>query len=401
MPKLTKRTVDAIAPAAKDFFVFDDEIAGFGLRVMASGKKSYMVQYRSGGRTRRVTFGRHGTITPDEARKKARELLGAVAKGENPAEEAATQRKSPTMASLCERFMAEHVAHRCKPSTQAEYRRSVDFFIKPAIGAHRVGDVARPDIAKLHHDLRHIPYQANRTLGVLSKLFNLAEVWGLRPDGSSPCRHVKKYREDKRERYLSPEELSRLGAALVEIEAESVETRSAVNAIRLLVLTGCRLGEIQTLKWSYVVGNMLKLPDSKTGAKTIYLGPAALAALTKIERLPDNPYVITGKLPGQHLTDMQRPWRRIRTRAGLDDVRIHDLRHSFASMAVAHGESLPMIGKLLGHSQVQTTARYAHLADDPMQAAAARVSAMLADALSTVVPEVAGSGIAAAASDPD
>ena len=381
MAKLTKRTVDALQPAAKDFFVFDDEMPGFGLRVMPSGKKSYMVQYRNGGRTRRVTFGRHGTMTPDEARKKARQLLVAVADGQDPAEELSTHRKAPTVAALCERFMAEHVAHRCKSSTAGEYQRSVDLFIKPAIGTFKVSDVKRPDIARLHHDLRNIPYQANRTLGVLSKLFNLAEVWGLRPDGSNPCRHVTKYPETKRQRFLSGDELAQLGAVLDQCETDGSENASAIAAIRLLILTGGRLGEIQTLKWSYVAADTLRLPDSKTGAKTVYLGPAACEVLAKIERKSDNEYVIWGEVSGRHLTDLQRPWRRIRARAGLTDVRIHDLRHSFASGAVRIGEGLPMIGKLLGHTQVQTTARYTHLADDPVRAAAARVSSELAEAL--------------------
>jgi integrase len=150
--------------------------------------------------------------------------------------------------------------------------------------------------------------------------------------------------------------------------------RSAINAIRLLALTGCRLSEIQELRWEHVRDGKLKLPDGKTGARTVYLGPNAVEVLNAIQRLPDNPYVITGTVSGQHLTDLQRPWRRIRTRAGLDNVRIHDLRHSFASMAVANGESLPMIGKLLGHKNVKTTARYTHLADEPVHAAATRIS---------------------------
>jgi integrase len=342
--------------------------------MLRTGKKSYLIQYRSGGRTRRVTFGKHGTITPDEARRKARKLLTAVSDGDNPAEDIKLRRKAPTVAALCERFMEEHVPNRCKPTTEKEYRRSVDLFIVPSMGRHKVSDVTRADIAQLHHSLRHIPYQANRTLGVLSKLFNLAEVWGLRADGSNPCRHVKKYPEKKRERYLSPDELARLGAVLDEAENDGSESPYMIAAIRLLILTGCRLGEIQTLKWSHVSGNRLMLSDSKTGAKPVYLGPPAIAILNSIERLRDNEYVIVGKMPGQHLTDFQRPWRRIRKRAGLDDLRIHDLRHSFASGAVGLGESLPMIGKLLGHTQVQTTARYAHLADNPVQAAADRVS---------------------------
>ena len=382
MAKLTKRTVEGLTPADKDYFTWDSDVAGFGVRVMSSGKKSYLIQYRSGGRTRRVTLGRHGTVTVDAARKRAKELLGAVAKGENPAEDIHVHRRGPTVGSICDRFLMEYVPTHCKPSTAGEYRRSVELFIKPALGSHKTIDVARPDIARLHHSMREIPYQANRTLGVLSKIFNLTEVWGLRPDGSNPCRHVKKFKEEKRQRFLSGEELARLGQVLTEVEADGSESRSVVTAIRLLILTGCRLAEIQTLKWSYVKGNVIELPDSKTGAKTIYLGASALAVLAGVEHLPDNEHVITGKFPGRHLTDLQRPWRRIRKRAGLEGVRIHDLRHTFASHAVSNGEGLPMLGKLLGHTQVQTTARYAHLADNPVKDSSERISDHLSRALS-------------------
>jgi len=265
---------------------------------------------------------------------------------------------------------------RCKPSTQAEYKRSVELFINPRLGTRKVTDIERRDIADLHHSLRHIPYQANRTLGVLSKMFNLAEVWGLRPDGSNPCLHVKKYPEQKRERFLSPEEFAELGKALRAVEQDGSETESAVAAIRLLMLTGCRLSEIMTLKWEHVdlARHELRLPDSKTGAKVVHFGKTAADVLKGIARLDDNPYVVTGRKPGSRLTDLQHPWRRIRDKANLPDVRIHDLRHSYASGALALGEGLPMIGKLLGHTQVQTTARYAHLANDPVKLAAGRVS---------------------------
>jgi len=381
MPKLTKRAVDAAKPHDTDYFLWDDEVSGFGLRVLPSGKKSYLIQYRTGGRSRRVSLGRHGTMTADQARTKAKELLGTVAGGEDPAEEIGNRRRAPKVSEVCERFMTEHTRTRCKPSTQGEYQRSIDLFINPAIGTRKITDIVRGDIARLQNSMKHIPYQANRTLGVLSVLFNLTEVWGLRPDGSSPCRHVKKYKEEKRERYLSRDELKTFGEVLDAMEIEQPKMRPAINAIRLLVLTGCRLREIQTLKWSYVNGSTLELPDTKNGARRVYLGPPAIEVLRKIERLPGNEYVITGKIPGQHLTDLQCPWRRIRTRAGLDDVRIHDLRHTFASLAVAKGLSLPIIGKLLGHRQVQTTARYAHLADDPVQASADIVTADITDAL--------------------
>ena len=219
------------------------------------------------------------------------------------------------------------------------------------------------------HDRK--PYQANRTLGVLSKMFSLAEVWGLRPDGSNPCRHVKRYKERNRERFLSPEETERLGDVLRQAEDEMP---SAVAAFRLLLLTGCRLSEIQFLRWEYVKDDYIELPDAKTGGRVVPLGPEARAVLAGLSRENDNPWVISGKLPGSHITDLQKPWRRIRARAGLEDVRIHDLRHSYASRALALGESLTMIGKLLGHTQVQTTARYAQLARDSIQNAAARIT---------------------------
>ncbi len=384
MPKLTKRTVEALPIEAKDYFAWDDEVAGFGVRVMPSGAKTYQAQYRKGGRTRRISLGRHGTLTADEARKRARELLGRVAGGENPAEEISQHRRAPTIAALCERFFTTHVLQRCKPKTQSEYRRSLDLFIKPAIGAFKVVDVERRDIAELHHSMRGKPYQANRTLGVLSKMFNLAEIWGLRRDGSNPCRHVQKYAEKKRERFLSDGELAHLGRVIAEMETEGGKEgldpfQSA--AYRLLILTGCRLGEIQTLKWEYLTPALIELPDSKTGARRIPLPPAARAVLDALPRDPENPYVIQGHIPGQHNTDLQRPWRRVRARAGLLGVRINDLRHTYASNAVGRGLSIQMVGKLLGHTQIQTTMRYAHLADDPVRLAAEQVSDGLAGAL--------------------
>ena len=235
-----------------------------------------------------------------------------------------------------------------------------------AIGAFRVVDVERKDVAELHNKHRAIPYQANRTLGVLSKMFNLAEIWGLRPDGSNPCRHVPKYREKKRERFLSQEELQRLGQVLSEAEVEGSETPFIIAAFRLLILTGCRLGEIQTLKWEYITPRHMELPDTKTGARRIPLPQAARDVLDALPRYAGNSYVIAGKLEGRFATDFQHPWRRIRARADLPEVRIHDLRHTYASMAVSGGMPIQMVGRLLGHSQLQTTMRYAHLADDPV-----------------------------------
>ena len=221
-------------------------------------------------------------------------------------------------------------------------------YILPSLGEIRVVALARDDVAALHHGMREKPYQANRTLGVVSKMMNLAEAWGLRPDRSNPCYHIRKYKERKRERFLTVEELARLGGALDE---EDSFAPSAVTAFRLLLYTGARLMEIQTLKWEHIRGDRIHLPDSKTGAKTIPLNRPALEVLAATKRVEGNPYVITGTAEGAHLTDLQKPWRRVRKAAGLGDVRIHDLRHTFASEAVMGGESLPMVGRILGHTQ--------------------------------------------------
>src|SRR5262249_48989487 len=188
--------------------------------------------------------------------------------------------RSP-LPNLVPGFLQEHVPQHCKPRTAYEYRRAVQLFIEPALGCHRVSDLLRADVAQFHHDLRDRPYQANRALGVLSKMMNLAEAWGLRLGGSNPVRHVKKYREDKRERYLTKAELQRLGAVLADAETKAVENPFAIAAIGLLVLTGARLTEILTLRWEHVdlENEVLRLPDSKTGAKLIYLNAAAINLL--------------------------------------------------------------------------------------------------------------------------
>ena len=381
MARITKRTVDALVGQERERVVWDDDLKGFGVRVHPTGRKVYIVKTRWRGRAVKVTIGPHGAVTPAEARARAAEIVSDARAGKDPAAGSRKDAKSPTMRELGRRFLDEYVPAHCKPSTAAEYRRSVELFIDPRIGGRRVPDIQRSDIAALHHDMRGTPYQANRTLGVLSKMFNLAELWGLRPDGSNPCRHVKRFREERRERFLSDAEYRRLGETLKEIERNGSETPSAIAAIRLLMLTGCRLSEIQKLRWEHVDldAGELRLPDTKTGAKVMHLGDPAIAVLRDLDRGEDNPWVIAGRKPGSHLTDLQHPWRRIRARAGLDDVRIHDLRHSFASGGLLVGEGLPMIGKLLGHTQVQTTARYVHLANDPLKAAANRIASRIAE----------------------
>ena len=373
--KITKRAVDQLQGDGTETFYWDDDLPGFGVRIRSSGRKYYVAQFRADGRMRRITLGRHGAVSTETARRRAMAAISEAKGGGDPAAARDARRKAPTMKQLGKRFLEDYVPDHCKASTAYEYGRSVKFFIEPRIGKRKVRDIKRSDIAELHHALRETPYQANRTLGVLSKMFSLAEMWGMRPDGSNPCLHIKRYKEEKRERFLSAEEFAQLGKVLDETLRDGSETRSAVVAIRLLMLTGCRLSEIQKLQWEHVdlEAGELRLPDSKTGGRAVPLAPSAVRLLEALPRDEDNPWVIAGRKPGSHLTDLQHPWRRIREKAELEDVRIHDLRHSFASRALALGEGLPMIGKLLGHTQVQTTARYAHLARDTVKASAARI----------------------------
>ena len=252
MTKLTKRVVDAAEVRPGDYFIWDGDLPGFGLRVFPSGRKRYIVQYRAGRRSRRISLGPSTVLTCEQARSQAIAILAATRNGDDPADKREAGRKAITVRELAERFEKEHIALRLKPSTAKGYKRMLERFVIPALGHYRVTEVSRADIAKLHHDLRHIAYDANRCLEMISKMFNLAEMWGLRPDGSNPRKHIKKYSEEKRERFLSPAELKRVGEVLREMEIEGIELPSAIAATRLLILTGCRLGEIMTLRWEHV-----------------------------------------------------------------------------------------------------------------------------------------------------
>lgn len=373
--RLSKRVVDAAVPEAKDRYLWDSSLKGFGVKVTPKGRKVYLVQYRIGGRkgrTRRFTIGAHGTLTAEEARTLGKRALGLASSGEDPSAQKDKVRDGHSMNDMLDKFDEMHISTRLKESTQGEYRRNMRLHIKPRIGHMLVHQVTRQDMMRLHHSLKDHPYRANRVLALLSKFFNWCEKFGYRDDGRNPCRFVEKYKEEKRQRFLSAAEQLRLTQVLNDAKRDGLATDYAIYAIRLLRLTGARLGEILHLKWEYInwEKGTLDLPDSKTGKKTIYLNEPARDILSEIVRLPDNPYVCCGLVPRARIVDLQKPWRRIRAKAGLDDVRIHDLRHTFASVAVSNGLSLPMIGALLGHSQPTTTARYAHLASDPLIEAA-------------------------------
>ena len=384
--RITKRAVDAAKPRKTDSYLWDPELHGFGLKVTPAGRKVYLVQYRLGGRkgrTRRVTIGQHGQITPTFARDEAKRLLGTIATGRDPAAERDKAKADRSVATVLDQFMAEHVRPKLKPSTAEGYQRVARLYVLPSLGRYSIADVKRTGIARLHHEMRSKPYQANSTLAMLSKFFGWAEKHGLRPDGTNPCRHVEKYPEGRRERFLSQAEWAQLGDALRQAETDKSCSPWAIAAIRLLAFTGARRNEILTLRWEHLSEEheSLLLPVSKTGRKTIRLNAPALAVLHEIPRLEDNPYVICGERPGRHLVNLEKPWRRIRAAAKLDDVRLHDLRHSFASVGASGGQSLVIIGKMLGHSQPATTARYAHLADDPVRAASEAVGRHIASAM--------------------
>ena len=384
MPKLTKKTIDAAKPTAKEYVLWDTELRGFGLRIKPSGVKTFLVQYRNeNGRSRRMSLGHYGTLTAEEARLEARQALANATRGEDVATTKAAKRHGDKMADLAQRYLVDHAELKKKPSSLRNDRQMIRDYVKPVLGQLLVAAVTKQDIVKLHHDIRQKPTTANRLLALLSKMFNLAEKWGLRPDGSNPCRHVDKFRETKRERYLTTEELSRLGETLTKVETEGKELPSVITAIRLLIFTGARLSEILELRWEHVdftIGS-LRLPDSKTGAKIIPLGSVALEILKNTPRHAENPYVCPGYRRGSHLVNLSKPWGRIRDKAGIPDVRLHDLRHSFASVGAGAGLGLPVIGGLLGHKVPATTARYAHLAPHPLKEAADTISIKIDQAM--------------------
>ncbi len=391
--RLNKRTVEAATYEGKELsgkagktawsqdIRWDEELSGFALRIFPSGRKAFLLRYRHEGRLRYLTLGTFPALSAARARDKALHALANLADEKDPGEERRKARsKGFTVADLGERFLDKHCAPLLKPRTVTEYRRIWRLHVNPALGSLKVEAVQTADVERLHRRMSDTPRAANHTLAVLSSAFNCAERWGLRPQRSNPCYGVKRYRQEGRERFLSGEELQSLGRVLDEAEKTSP---FPVAALRTLILTGCRKSEILSLRWEHVDLDRarLTLPDSKTGAKVVLLPPAAVALLRDLPRMLRNPNVFPGSREGSPVVNLDRLWRGLREKAGLPDVRIHDLRHSFASVAAGSGVSLPLIGKALGHSQPQTTARYAHIADSPLRMAVDLTGEQIAAAL--------------------
>ena len=373
---LNKRMVDGLSVDGKDAVFWDRDLPGFGVRVYPSGAKVFVVQTYAFGRSKRVTLGRHGPkYFVDHAREDAKGVIARIKAGESPvpAEPAA----EPTVHDLAERYQREYVAMHCKPATASHYGLMLRKHIVPGLGDLRIADVERKHIMEFQYGLSDMPTVANRAVDILVKMFNLAEAWGLRPRGKNPCRFVRRYKVEKHhERFMTHEELYRLGQVLEVAPAERLASRHSAAAIRLLVLTGCRRNEILGLRWEHLdfeAGEM-RLADSKTGARVVPMPPPAAKVLADLPRVPGNPWVFPGRKKGTHQRNLNDSWDRVRRRADLDGVRLHDLRHTFASRALALGEGLPMIGRLLGHRKVQTTARYAHLRRESVQASTAKVA---------------------------
>lgn len=404
--KITKKLVDQVQAGDKDVLVFDTVLKGFVLKVTPKGTKTYLVIYRMGGRNTpktKVTIGRHGSPwTPDKARTEAEKLLASVRHGIDPAaEKKARAVRGKTVNDLADRYLTEHVDVKNKASTAVGFRRLVEMQIKPALGKLAVEKVTRADVAKLHHDMRETPRQANQTLAVMSKMFSLAEVWGLRPDETNPCKKIERYRENKRERFLSESEIAKLGEVLATME--STELPAVLNAVRLLLLTGCRVGEALALRWSDVdlEAGALVIRDAKAGGRLHPIGAQTIAFLTELRNASSGPdgkpaagWVLRSSDPDQPLSQstLGHAWDRIRAKAGLDDVRLHDLRHTVGTYAGQTGANAFLVRDKLGHKTLAMTGRYVNRDANPLRDLSDKVESRITAALNAKTEGAEGKG---------
>ena len=410
--KLTKRVVDAIGHENRVTIVYDTDLKGFGVRLAPTGHLSWFVEYRpgAGGRNtgkRRMVVGSR-ELTPEQARTAAKQILASVSLGRDPAADRRRKREMSTFREFANRFLVDEVAIKLKPRTVENYRIYLNKHAIPAIGSIPLDALTKADVARLHSRIGQTkPMTANRVIECLSSLFRYAATCGLVLHGHNPTRGIRKFREKRREQFLSSDELELLGSAIREGETVGIpwnldQTKltakhvpknnrrtklgpHAAAALRLLIFTGARLREILHLRWEYVdfERGLLLLPDSKTGRKTIVLNAPALAVLAALPRI--GAYVIAGETAGtkneKARADLHRPWQLVSKHAGLDGVRLHDLRHTHASFGAGAGLGLPIIGKLLGHAHASTTQRYAHLDVDPLRRASEHIGNQLARAM--------------------
>ncbi|MCR5876281.1 integrase arm-type DNA-binding domain-containing protein [Phenylobacterium sp. J426] len=419
---LTHQMVDEAGPGHRDIWLWDPTVAGFGVKITPAGRRIYVLQYRFEGRSRRYTIGRHGSPWRLEtARARARILLAEIASGSDP-QEGPPERKALTVAALCDLYLLEGLAT-AKKTSIAPARSRIKNHIKPLLGTKPASGVSRADVERMMVAIaegatrrriagprrgetitvRGGQGTASASVAVLSAVYSFAVRRELAP--SNPAYGVRKYRGRKMERYLSPEELRRLGEVLSAAEALGVQSPYALAAIRTILLTGCRVREVLTLQHAHVDRRqkLFRLPDSKTGPKVVHVGSEVLAVIDGLPRIEGNPYVFVGRSGVGPLVYLHSAWERVRQAAGLGDVRLHDLRHSFASMGAASGDSLLVIGALLGHRTAKSTERYAHLADGPVRGAAERISGEIARLLcaATAAPDAAAPATSPMDSGPD
>jgi integrase len=383
--KITIRVVEALKPGET---IADAALPGFMVRRQKGDARIYFIRKAHNSVRHFQTIGEHGVgWTESAARAEAQILLGGIKKGETPAAIRLKAKGAPTL-EACIRTFIDQRRNVTKDGTLYNYEcflrnyissTSDDSRTQQRLGPLRIDQITRAQLSALHRSLQDKPRAANHLLAMLSVVFEEARKARLiAKDAENPTQNIKRYKERKRERFLTADEITRIGEAFKEVERHGTD-QFAIAAIRLLILTGCRKNEILKARWSWVDldRGFLNLPDSKSGAKTVYLGPPAIDLLRALPRIVGNQFVFPGRNEGDHFKALQHVWERVRVIAKLEPmqlpngkiehVRLHDLRHSFASIAVSGGASLPMIGKLFGHSQWATTQRYAHLADDPLR----------------------------------
>ncbi len=387
--KIGRRALSSLPAVTRPTIFYDTDLTGFGLKASPTGALSFVVEYRpgAGGRSvskRRMVIGTPKNLTPEEARNQASGILARVRLGHDPAAERSNAQKAETISELLTSFMDDHIRAKRKSRTAKLFQSYIDNHIEPALGTRKAPSLTRADIGRFHKAIgKTKPVTANRVLALIGAAYSYGLRAGHLPDHmANPASGIEKFREQVRERFLSEAELLRLGEAIRRITNIGPH---AAAALRLLIFTGARLREILDLRWDHVdlQRGLLFLPNSKTGKKTIVLGAAALAVLENLPRVGN--FVIAGTDNERPRADLQRPWGLVSRRANLAGLRLHDLRHSFASVGAGSGFGLPVIGKLLGHSNSKTTERYAHLAADPLRRASDAISGSIAKAMGELV----------------